>query len=69
MWIARWPRSAAGLAVVGLALALQAPTAHATAIPITVGRTVPAELNPPFTNGTGGVLLSEFYTVIICASP
>lgn len=54
MWIARWSRSAGGLAVVGLGLALQAPTAHATAIPITVSRTVPAELNPPFNNGTGG---------------
>ena len=56
MWATVWLRTAVGLAVVGSGLAVQAPATQATSIPITVSRTVPSELNPPFNvdNGTGG---------------
>lgn len=56
MWVTVRSRTALGLAVVGLGLAMQAPATQATGIPITVSRTVPSELNPPFNvdDGTGG---------------
>ena len=56
MWATAWSRTAGALAVIGLGLAVQAPTTQATGIPITVSRTVPSELNPPFNvdDGTGG---------------
>lgn len=55
MWTTVRLRTAVGLAFVASGLAVQAPATQATSIPITVSRTVPSELNPPFNvdSGTG----------------